>query len=162
MKIKLFFLTFAIAYVVGDSGLLNSRIIGGEPMTSRDSLFIVSLQRNEKLFCAGVIYNLRIIVTTATCIDGKNMNEISVLAGARSLSESGKRFGVDNIIKKKSFGPRNIRDNIALLHTTGNMYQGSLRWGTLQDVTVEKEGISVNTCGWGENKVIYDSINKNL
>lgn len=136
-------------------------IIGGEPVPYGggpqfiDYEHIVSLQRNGEHFCAGVIFNLRRILTAASCVYDKNADEISVLTADRYLDGKGERFGVSDIILKKPYGPRRVKDNIAFLVTDGNMYLVSDRqWGGVPIDSVDKE-MNLTIFGWGEVKVNY-------
>lgn len=123
MKLTLIFSTLAVAYAIADSGIMNSRIIGGHDW--HQTIFaghVVSSLRNQKHFCASITFNERFIVTTSTCVSGKRVNEISVFVGATSFSDSVERFQIDAIIMKTPFGSRSIKDNIAFLHTNQNIY----------------------------------------
>lgn len=140
MKLALIFSALAMAYAVANSGIVKSRRT-------------VSLLMNREHFCPGIIFSQRFIVTTATCVNGKQANEISVLADTpRELGDSVKCFQIDEIMMKTPFGSRSIKENIAFLHTRENMYpiQG-------RDLSAHEQGdhhgINVIICGWDEQQV---------
>lgn len=126
--------------------------------------YIISLQQNGKHFCAGVIFNLDNVLTSASCVVGKRPDEITIVSATSRLDGSGNHYKVDNITMKTPSDP--TKDNIALLHTTGAIFATiHQQWtGIYHDILKDVEGgVNLTVCGWGEHKVsIFFPIFQNL
>lgn len=96
------FLTFAISSLVlvatnpisSDSS--GGRIVGGQPIPIEQVPYMVSVQRDDKHYCGGVIANEVTIFTAAHCI-GWELNRYSVRAGSSSSVTGGQ---VRQVIRK--------------------------------------------------------------
>lgn len=157
-KITGLFVIFCIVYAIANQTTIwKTRVIGNFEPALGVYGFIVSVQIRNQHVCGGAIYNKRFVITAATCVRDISNEEISIFAGETRLNErnspTARRFRVDNVIKKNG-AFSNIKDNIALLHTTEDMetqYITSITFPN-QDIP-DNEPISSYICGWGANSV---------
>lgn len=154
IKIKLLFGMLCIAHAVPNPPVMKEARVLGVVTPSRGNYgFMVSVQKNNKHICGGVILTSRTILTAATCVKDQTIGAISIIAGEVDLKGNGRRYQIESIIAKNPTGTEFTKDNIALLRTTQSI--GKTTYIDYIDLPAQDVGeISARVCGWGLSSVI--------
>lgn len=83
---------------------IESRAIGGANVAITEVRHMASLRSlNNIHFCGGSILNVRYILTSATCTDGKLDYSINIVVGTVSLTSGGTTYRSDKIYIHPAF-----------------------------------------------------------
>lgn len=133
----------------------SGRIVGGEPATVAQYPYMVSLrltQQNEH-FGGGFVYNTRWIITTATCVQNRTVQEFTAHIGTNSRTEPGLTQQIERIEIHPEYRGSSVMNNIALLRTAAVITQTGLV-ATLAIGTMDTPaGTEALIMGWGRTEV---------
>ncbi|XP_045026483.1 trypsin beta isoform X2 [Daphnia magna] len=81
MRSYILFLAFAFSATSALPAPNADRIFGGALATPGQFPYVVSITDADRHYCNGFIYSARWIITTASCIDGRSVSKLKVIAG---------------------------------------------------------------------------------
>ncbi|XP_067279718.1 granzyme K-like [Pseudorasbora parva] len=105
-----YFLAFTFFKVAACSEV---SIIGGKDVKKRQS-WMVSIQKDQKHVCGGILIKDQWVLTAAHC-EAKPISSVTVLTGTLSLSKGSQRVGILSYTKPKTFNARTKQDDIMLI-----------------------------------------------
>ncbi|XP_026052176.1 granzyme K-like [Carassius auratus] len=88
-------------------------IIGGKDVKNKQP-WMVSIQKNQKHMCGGILIKDQWVLTAACCKE-KNMKSVTVLIGSLSLSKGTQRVGILSYDYPKTYNERTKQDDIMLI-----------------------------------------------
>lgn len=148
---------FCVIYTVaGRSQPPNNRIVGGVDAEDHAHPYQVSLQRNSAHFCGGSIISSTCILTAAHCVDTKQPNEVSILAGTNSLTDpgignggTGVRVDTTEFFVHPNFNRTSMFADIALIKIAEPLQFGSTIHPINLPIHNFKDPTEVQLTGWG-------------
>ncbi|XP_045034948.1 trypsin alpha [Daphnia magna] len=150
MKPVLLFLSI-ICSVTG-LAVLNERIIGGDAATLGQFPYVVSVIENERHLCGGFIYNIRWIITAASCVVGKLPSALEIMAGGLNwdvTTGSEQIISVYNIYVFEGYNSTFKMNDIALLKVTRDIDLTSPNIDFVNYNEVDTDDLTANVIGWG-------------
>lgn len=131
-----------------------SRILGGEPVPITSHNYTISLRTlNGVHFCSGFIYNVRWMITTATCVRHRSVQDFTAVMATDSLEYGTTRY-IEHIEYHPNYKESLLMNNIALLRaadrTTDFIVGDVLR---ISD-RVAPAGTVAWVTGWGRTSVM--------
>lgn len=81
MRSYILLLAFAFSATSALPAPNADRIFGGALATPGQFPYVVSITDADRHYCNGFIYSARWIITTASCIDGRSVSKLKVIAG---------------------------------------------------------------------------------
>uniref|UniRef100_A0A8C2AJ02 Peptidase S1 domain-containing protein n=1 Tax=Cyprinus carpio TaxID=7962 RepID=A0A8C2AJ02_CYPCA len=88
-------------------------IIGGKDV-KKPQPWMVSIQKNEKHVCGGILIKDQWVLTAANCKE-KSIKSVTVLIGSLSLSKGTQRVGIVSYEYPKTFNAKTKQDDIMLI-----------------------------------------------
>ncbi|XP_030645323.1 plasma kallikrein [Chanos chanos] len=135
----------------GVAQIEKARVLGGSDVSPGQWPWQISLQKNRKHVCGGVIIARQWVVTAAHCLSSA-YNALSVLAGITELSVSGEKYELDKKFIHPGYDVATLENDIALLKLTSPLTYGrDIAPLCLMDKTKEMSlfGQSCTVTGWG-------------
>ncbi|ODM92419.1 Trypsin-1 [Orchesella cincta] len=142
-------------------GRPSLKIVGGVNTTDAEFPYLVSIQMNPDFgnryhYCGGSILNASHVISTASCVEGRLVSQIQVVAGAHTLQTALaddpriQRRNIASVTLHPQFDPETLQNNIALLSLSESLQLNS----RIQPILISQEGKYVGNCtvvGWGSN-----------
>ncbi|XP_030386551.1 trypsin alpha-3-like [Scaptodrosophila lebanonensis] len=130
----------------------GGRIYGGENITIEQAPWQVSIQdSNRTPFCGGAIYNDRVIVTAAHCINPRNSSDLLVRVGATNRSQGGYLLKVSKMKVHEEFNTSTIRYDIAVILLSSKLNLKD--WKNVRPIKLANapppNGAEAFVSGWG-------------
>ncbi|KAH8282429.1 hypothetical protein KR054_007736, partial [Drosophila jambulina] len=129
----------------------EARIIGGDYVPIEDVPWQVALLRNGEYFCGGSIYNQRVILTAAHCVEKHKTEDLSDRAGSALKHFGGQLVPVSHVILHEDyiFNTEKVENDVAVLLLASPLELGP----TVQPIELAKKspppGTRVLITGWG-------------
>ncbi|XP_013097463.2 seminase [Stomoxys calcitrans] len=127
---------------------IGQRIVGGEVTTISEEPYMVQILNQGTFSCGGCMIRQRYVLSAAHCFGGTRPADITVVAGATRLAETGIRRKVSDIFIPPRWNPNTMYMDIAVLKLafpitadrvqTIGLYSGNLN-----------PGMMVKVNGWG-------------
>lgn len=152
---KTFLYLFPILGVaVGNAFCDSDRILGGIPATVGQYPFIVSLRTLlNQHFCGGFVYNGRWIITTATCVQNREVQEFAAHLGTISRTGIVLTQRIERIEIHPEYHKYLVMNNIAMVRTAGIMIATGIVGYLPIGITNTPVGTSAVIMGWGRTSV---------
>ncbi|XP_045762800.1 complement factor I-like [Maniola jurtina] len=101
----------------------NRRLIAGRDAMIQDYPYVVSIQKDNRHWCAGALLNPRLVITTANCVwKSKRISRMRVRAGSRHMDRGGQLVKIQEVVKHPRWSIRTLPDNdVALLLLNKNI-----------------------------------------
>ncbi|XP_061394951.1 seminase-like [Musca vetustissima] len=139
----------------------QSRILGGEEITVDKAPYIVQLRHSKDgFFCGGALITSRHVVTAAHCLEGYALADITVVAGATSLTDEGVQSQVEDGFMPAEYDVDTIDMDVAVLKLTSELRGRAIRPIALCSEPLEP-GNLLQISGWGR-VTEQGEISKNL
>ncbi|XP_011180883.2 trypsin beta-like [Zeugodacus cucurbitae] len=131
---------------------LGGRIIGGTPTSISSFPWQVSLQRSGSHSCGGTIYNSRIIVTAAHCLQSVSASVLRIRAGSSYWNSGGVVVSVAAFRNHEGYNSGTKLNDIAIIKLSGSLsFSSNVRSIGLATST-PGNGASASVSGWGTQK----------
>ncbi|KAM7342421.1 trypsin alpha-4-like [Cochliomyia hominivorax] len=153
--LKFVILLSAIACVLGAAvpdGMvpqLDGRIVGGEATTISSFPWQISLQRSGSHSCGGSIYNNRIIVTAAHCLQSVSTSVLKVRAGSSFWNFGGVLLNVAAYKNHEGYNSSTKVNDIAIIRLSSALDFSSTIKPIELATTAPGNGASASVSGWG-------------
>ncbi|XP_058128604.1 chymotrypsin-2-like [Anopheles coustani] len=166
MKVESFFQTvLVIAGVILLKINQVHSIVGGRTAMPGTAPYIVAVREGSVFICAGVLIKSNWVLTTAQCVNEKNLADLTILAGSHRLLTNKKNILISEIVKHTEYNTTSGAHNLALLKLAAPVTRSSrINIISLNDVTVASR-IVTNLFGWGSlayASTSYSNILQNL
>nr|XP_036668699.1 trypsin delta-like [Drosophila suzukii] len=126
----------------------TDRIFEGHSVPISEIPWQASLHRNGKHTCDAVIYNDRIVITTAHCIPTDNNTEITIRAGSSMSNSGGQVVKVSRIEIHEGFG-QSLSNDIAVIRLQSPLQMGvNVKSIPLANSSPKPESFA-SVSGWG-------------
>ncbi|XP_037953289.1 trypsin delta-like [Teleopsis dalmanni] len=162
--IKLVILLSIFSYV--RSSLLfpkpDGRIVGGLPADILNYPWQISLQYMESHLCGGSIFNDKIIVTAAHCLENMNPSALQIRAGSSSWNKDGVVVKVAKIKIHENYSSENYRNDVGVILLISPLPLGSNIQSIPLTTTEPAGGTSAVVTGWGVMKQGSSSLPEQL
>ncbi|ALC40487.1 CG17571, partial [Drosophila busckii] len=128
---------------------LDGRIVGGTPTNIGDYPYQISLQRNGGHSCGGSIYNNKIIVTAAHCLQKVAASALRIRAGSSYWNSGGVLINVSGFKNHEGYNANTMVNDIAIIHLSSPLtYSSNIRPINLASSSPNNGAVAVVT-GWG-------------
>ncbi|GLV38790.1 uncharacterized protein CBL_05788 [Carabus blaptoides fortunei] len=129
---------------------LQFRIVGGNSISIDLSPHQLSLMKNNKHICGAVIISKSWTLTSANCLQGIAVKDISLRAGSNSHTTGGTVHKVVKTIIHPTYDKVSKDYDIALVEVKPNFDLNKVKAITLaSDGSILKPGTQVSVTGWG-------------
>jgi len=126
----------------------TDRIFEGHSVPISEIPWQASLHRNGKHTCDAVIYNDRIVITTAHCIPTDNNTEITIRVGSSMSNSGGQVVNVSRIEIHEGFG-QSLSNDIAVIRLQSPLQMGvNVKSIPLANSSPKPESFA-SVSGWG-------------
>jgi secreted trypsin-like serine protease len=150
----------------------NPVIVGGSNANYGDFPYVVSIQYDSATtgwghFCAGILYKNRYVISTAHCIDNKQVNNVRVVVGAILLQgdANAQIVAVSNYTTHPGYEVvTGLPNDLAILKLANTVATG----GTAQNAVLppDDSNLFLQTtcyfCGWGQTSPTDSTLPQNL
>ncbi|KAH8380912.1 hypothetical protein KR200_004104, partial [Drosophila serrata] len=124
------------------------RIIGGNYVPIESVPWQVALL-NETHTCGGSVYNERVILTAAHCVENRNPADLSVRAGSSLRHAGGQHVAIDHFIQHEDYNDTTLDNDIAVIFLASPLELGP----TVQPIELAENtpppNTNVSVTGWG-------------
>ncbi|TDG43944.1 hypothetical protein AWZ03_009641 [Drosophila navojoa] len=141
---------------------LDGRIVGGTPTSIGSFPWQISLQRNGGHSCGGSIYNSRIIVTAAHCLQGVSASSLKVRAGSTYWNSGGSLIQVAAFRNHEGYNPNTMVNDIAVIRLSSALSFSSNIKAIGLASSNPANGASASVSGWGTQSSGSSSIPSQL
>lgn len=132
-----------------DKPQFDGRIIGGSATQINLFPWQVSMQRNGAHSCGGAIYNERIIITAAHCLQATFPRSIKIRAGSTRWSSGGVMVSVAEIVAHPNYSAKDMSNDIGIIVLAEPLTFGE----TIQPIALATmsppHGAAAVVSGWG-------------
>ncbi|XP_017864767.1 PREDICTED: trypsin alpha-like [Drosophila arizonae] len=137
---------------------LDGRIVGGSPTSISSFPWQISLQRNGGHSCGGSIYNSRIIVTAAHCLQGVSASSLKVRAGSSYWNSGGSLIQVAAFRNHEGYNPNTMVNDIAVIRLSSALsFNSNIKAIGLATYN-PANGAAASVSGWGTQSSGSNSI----
>ncbi|XP_011295411.2 trypsin alpha-3-like [Musca domestica] len=127
----------------------QSRILGGEEITVDKAPYVVQLHhKRDGFFCGGALVAPRYVVTAAHCLEGYQLTDIRVVAGATSLGDEGVQSRVEDGFMPAEYDVDTVDMDVAVLKLAEELRGGVVKTIGLCSELLEP-GNLLQISGWG-------------
>ncbi|MER5884132.1 trypsin-like serine protease [Streptomyces sp. NPDC001941] len=158
------------------TGKANPRIIGGDDATTTEAPWMVQLFYNddrgtddvgddESFFCGGTLVNQSKIVTSASCVAGRDwVNHGTVVAGSTKLYDGtqGRRVGIWRTWTNPAYDDAKNTGDVAVLTLRGLLPFKGLQPTAAANTASYTPGTTGTVYGWGSPSSSSDALAPNL
>ncbi|EDW10697.1 trypsin alpha [Drosophila mojavensis] len=137
---------------------LDGRIVGGSPTSISSFPWQISLQRNGGHSCGGSIYNSRIIVTAAHCLQGVSASSLKVRAGSSYWNSGGSLIQVAAFRNHEGYNPNTMVNDIAVIRLSSSLSFSSNIKAIGLASSNPANGAAASVSGWGTQSSGSNSI----
>ncbi|XP_017835602.1 trypsin beta-like [Drosophila busckii] len=131
---------------------LDGRIVGGTATTIGNYPYQISLQRNGGHSCGGSIYNSRVIVTAAHCLQGVSASALRIRAGSSYWNSGGVVISVASFKNHEGYNGNTMVNDIAVVRLSSALsFNGNIKAIGLAGST-PNNGVAAVVTGWGTLK----------
>ncbi|XP_037955612.1 trypsin alpha-like [Teleopsis dalmanni] len=128
---------------------LDGRIVGGQAGSISSYPWQISLQRSGSHSCGGSIYNAKIIVTAAHCLQNVAASSLQIRAGSTYWNSGGVVVKVAAFKNHEGYNPSTMINDIAVIRLSSSLPLGTnikaISLATYDPVN----GASAVVSGWG-------------
>ena len=128
---------------------LDGRIVGGVATTINSYPWQISLQRSGSHSCGGSIYNAKIIVTAAHCLQSVSASVLKVRAGSSYWNSGGVLVSVAAFKNHEGYNPSTKVNDIAVIRLSSSLSMSS----TIKTIglasSTPANGAAATVSGWG-------------
>lgn len=110
MMMTIIYLAFFVSFVFS--------IMGGEYRVQYGTTkFMISIG-NERLdhFCSGVLIKRKFVMTAATCVQNRQPDILTLVAGIINLNQNGTNLYIDKIFRKDPTGRDEVHNGVHISH----------------------------------------------
>ncbi|XP_049957861.1 trypsin-7-like [Schistocerca serialis cubense] len=130
--------------------ILDSRIVGGEPVDISQFPWQISLQVYESHQCGGSIISSTWVLTAAHCLDRLSANMLSVRVGTSTRGSGGSVYDVANMIAHRNHWPATQDYDFAVLELSVSIsFESNVQAVSLGNSELAA-GTAVTITGWGD------------
>ncbi|XP_065370514.1 trypsin alpha-4-like [Calliphora vicina] len=153
--LKLVVLLCAVACALGAAvpeGMipqLDGRIVGGEATTISSFPWQISLQRSGSHSCGGSIYNSKIIVTAAHCLQSVSTSVLKIRAGSSYWNSGGVLVGVAAYKSHEGYNYKTMVNDIAIIRLSSSLMMSSTIKAIALATNAPPSGAAATVSGWG-------------
>ncbi|MFL5908555.1 MAG: S1 family peptidase [Solirubrobacterales bacterium] len=140
---------FTSAAAAQDPG---SRIVGGGKANPVGWQFAVALEQKRRLICSGSLIAPTKVLTAAHCVKGGKRKQLSVLAGAPSISRGRRapRIKVTAVALDPKYAGRKDRNDFAVITLANPPAAQPITLPTPQEsAAATRPGMTLRSAGWG-------------
>ncbi|ALC40486.1 gammaTry [Drosophila busckii] len=131
---------------------LDGRIVGGTATTIGNYPYQISLQRNGGHSCGGSIYNSKIIVTAAHCLQGVSASSLRIRAGSSYWNSGGVLINVSSFKNHEGYNANTMVNDIAILRLSSALsFNANIKAIALAG-SAPNNGVGAVVTGWGTLK----------
>ncbi|ALC40488.1 Ser12, partial [Drosophila busckii] len=131
---------------------LDGRIVGGVATSISSFPWQISLQRNGGHSCGGSIYNSRVIVTAAHCLQGVSASALRIRAGSSYWNSGGSVVSVASFKNHEGYNAKTMVNDIAVIRLSSALsFNGNIKAIGLASST-PNNGAAAVVSGWGTLK----------
>jgi len=152
---KFIILLSAVACALGAAvpeGLLpqlDGRIVGGTATTINNFPYQISLQRSGSHSCGGSIYNNRIIVTAAHCLQSVSASSLRIRAGSSYWNSGGVVIAVAAFRNHEGYNPSTMVNDVAVIRLASTLTMSTTIKTVPLASTNPANGAAAVVSGWG-------------
>ena len=128
---------------------LDGRIVGGVATTISNFPWQISLQRGGSHSCGGSIYNERIIVTAAHCLQNVSPSVLKVRAGSSFWNSGGILVSVAAFKNHEGYNPETMVNDIAVIRLNSSLKPSSTIKPIALATSAPPSGAVASVSGWG-------------
>lgn len=128
---------------------LDGRIVGGMSTTIGSFPWQVSLQRSGSHFCGGSIYNTKIIVTAAHCLQSISVYALKVRVGSSFWHSGGVLINVASFKNHEGYNSLTMVNDIAVIKLASSLSLGSNIKAIKLASSSPGGGATAAVSGWG-------------
>ena len=128
---------------------LDGRIVGGTATTISSFPYQISLQRYGSHSCGGSIYNNRVIVTAAHCLQKVSASALKVRAGSTNWNSGGVYIKVASIQNHEGYNANTMVNDVAVIHLSSSLTFSSTIKAIDLASSLPAAGASLVVTGWG-------------
>ncbi|XP_030554701.1 trypsin beta [Drosophila novamexicana] len=128
---------------------LDGRIVGGTATTIGSFPWQISLQRNGGHSCGGSIYNSKIIVTAAHCLQSVSASSLQIRAGSSYWNSGGVVVKVASFRNHEGYNANTMVNDIAIIKLSSALsFTSNIKSIGLAS-SAPANGASASVSGWG-------------
>ncbi|XP_030554700.1 trypsin beta-like [Drosophila novamexicana] len=128
---------------------LDGRIVGGTATTIGSFPWQISLQRNGGHSCGGSIYNSKIIVTAAHCLQSVSASSLQIRAGSSYWNSGGVVVKVASFRNHEGYNAKTMVNDIAIIKLSSALsFTSNIKSIGLAS-SAPGNGASASVSGWG-------------
>lgn len=135
--------------MVSLSGDMGGRIVGGTPTTISSFPWQVSLQRSGSHSCGGSIYNSKIIVTAAHCLQSVSASVLRIRAGSSYWNSGGVVVSVAAFRNHEGYNSATKVNDIAVVKLVSALSFSSTTRPIGLATSTPGNGAFASVSGWG-------------
>ncbi|KAM7342420.1 trypsin alpha-4-like [Cochliomyia hominivorax] len=128
---------------------LDGRIVGGSFTTISSFPWQISLQRSGSHSCGGSIYNNKIIVTAAHCLQSVSTSVLKVRAGSSFWNSGGVLVSVAAFKNHEGYNADTMVNDIAVIRLASPLTYSSTIKAIALASTAPANGAAASVSGWG-------------
>ncbi|XP_065367071.1 transmembrane protease serine 9-like [Calliphora vicina] len=128
---------------------LDGRIVGGEATSISYVPWQISLQRSGSHSCGGSIYNSKIIVTAAHCLQSVSASVLKIRAGSSYWNSGGVVVSVAAFKNHEGYNPRTMVNDIAVIRLSSSLTMSSTIRPIDLATSAPPTGAAASVSGWG-------------
>ncbi|XP_059224578.1 trypsin alpha-4 [Stomoxys calcitrans] len=132
---------------------LDGRIVGGAATTINSFPWQISLQRSGSHSCGGSIYNSKIIVTAAHCLQSVSASSLKVRAGSTYWNSGGVLISVAAFKNHEGYNPSTMVNDIAVIRLSSALTMSSTIKAIGLASSNPANGAAASVSGWGTTSV---------
>ncbi|KAJ6647221.1 Chymotrypsin-2 [Pseudolycoriella hygida] len=138
--------------IVASRSGVDGRLLGGVAVNLGQVSHMASLRSlTDVHFCGGSIVSNRYVLTSATCVSGRALNQVRVVVGTVTLNTGGAIHVSSNITLHPLYDRITLDNDVALVYTaTAMAFTVNVQPIPISS-TIFAGGVSVQISGWGTN-----------
>ncbi|XP_030370622.1 trypsin alpha-like [Scaptodrosophila lebanonensis] len=140
---------FGAAIPEGMLPQLDGRIVGGSSTTISSFPWQISLQRSGSHSCGGSIYNSKIIVTAAHCLQSVSASSLKVRAGSTYWNSGGTLVAVAAFKNHEGYNANTMVNDIAVIRLSSALSLSSTIKEIALATSAPANGAAASVSGWG-------------